>query len=170
LKTEGKLSVSYGRIEARIKLPKGQGLCPAFWLLSNDSKFGSPVYSEMDVMEHINEDDSISGTLHAARGEVCSRKFPASTDQSFSASDWHVYGMIWSKGSIKFYVDCQSNVYASCLSGPTRQSGATWPFDSGDSAYVILNLAVGGVWPGSPDGSTPFPSEMLVDYVRVYTN
>jgi beta-glucanase (GH16 family) len=97
------------------------------------------------------------------------QEFPGSTGKGFSASNWHVYGMIWKKGSILYYVD--SNVYAKYSpSSLTGQSGAAWPFDSGNSAYLILNLAVGGDWPGRPDDSTPFPSQMLVDYVRVYTD
>jgi beta-glucanase (GH16 family) len=162
LKTEGLLSIWYGRVEARIKLPEGQGLWPAFWLLRC---LGC---GEMDVMEHVNAEDSIWGALHMTNGEL-KQEFPGSTGQRFSASDWHVYGMIWKKGSILYYVD--SNVYAKYSpSSLTGQSGAAWPFDSGNSAYVILNLAVGGDWPGCPDDSTPFPSQMLVDYVRAYTN
>ena len=77
--------------------------------------------------------------------------------------------MIWSKGMVQYYVDTPTNIYASFKS-TTIPAGAVWPFDSGQGRFLILNLAVGGSWPGAPDGSTVFPSEMLVDYVRVYTN
>jgi len=79
-----------------------------------------------------------------------------------------VYGMIWSQGMIQYYVDMPTNVYAT-FTNSGLAANAVWPFDSNVGAFVLLNMAVGGNWPGSPDGTTPFPSEMLVDYVRVYT-
>ena len=88
------------------------------------------------------------------------------TTSGFSAASWHTYGMIWSKGQIQFYVDSPSNIYETFTS--TTQAG-TWPFDQGPE-FVILNLAVGGTWPGSPNTTTVFPSTMLVDYVRIYAN
>jgi beta-glucanase (GH16 family) len=78
--------------------------------------------------------------------------------------------MIWSKGSVAYYVDDPTQPYVTyTLSSISGLPGAVWPFDSGPG-FIILNLAVGGDWPGSPDAGTPFPSQMLVDYVRVYTN
>lgn len=170
MKTTGLFSINYGRIEARMKLPEGQGLWPAFWMLGNNiATVNWPACGEQDIMEHINapSPDWIAGSLHGTHADL-STQYSTGT---FSATDWHVYGMIWSPQSIKFYVDDPSNVYAtftpSSLSG---QTGAVWPFDSNSGAYILLNLAVGGTWPGSPNASTPFPSEMLVDYVHVYTN
>jgi beta-glucanase (GH16 family) len=79
--------------------------------------------------------------------------------------------MTWSDQQIQYYVDTPTNVYATFTpASMAGQSGAVWPFDSGSGAFIILNMAVGGSWPGSPNSSTPFPSEVLVDYVRVYTN
>jgi beta-glucanase (GH16 family) len=93
-------------------------------------------------------------------------QFPAGQN----ASDWHTYGMTWSKGSISYYVDDPSNPYIVYTPASLSSlSGASWPFDNGPF-YIILNLAVGGQWPGPPNTSTPFPSEMVVDYVRIYTN
>jgi beta-glucanase (GH16 family) len=173
LKSEGLFSMNYGRIEASMQLPEGQGLWPAFWLLGNNiSTAGWPACGEQDVMEHINapQPDWIAGSLHGTDANL-TQEYPGTSGASFSAADFHTYGMIWSPESIKYYVDSPSNVYAtftpSSLSG---ESGAVWPFDSGTGAFIILNLAVGGDYPGSPNSSTPFPSEVLVDYVRVYTN
>jgi beta-glucanase (GH16 family) len=170
LKSQGLFSFQYGRIEARMKLPEGQGMWPAFWLLGNNiTTVDWPACGELDVMEHIdgsnpkNEGfDWVQGSIHGTGINGGIQYHPA----GFSAAAWHTYGMIWSKGQIQYYVDDPANVYATFNS--TTQVG-TWPFDAGPQ-FVILNLAVGGSWPGSPDSSTVFPSEMLVDYVRVYTN
>ena len=174
IKTAGLISMTYGRVEARIKLPEGQGFWPAFWLLGNNvNSAGWPACGEMDVMEHINAPvpDWIAGTLHmtGASGVAGPSSHYGASIPSFSASDWHIYGMIWSKGMVQFYVDTPSNIYAT-VQPSSLPAGAVWPFDSGQGRFIILNLAVGGSWPGSPDSSTPFPSEMLVDYVRVYSN
>jgi beta-glucanase (GH16 family) len=88
------------------------------------------------------------------------------TTTGFSATDWHTYGMIWSKGQIQFYIDDPANVYGTYT--PSTQTG-TWPFDSGPQ-FIIMNQAVGGSWPGNPDSSTPFPSTMQIQYVRIYSN
>lgn len=173
LKTQGLFSFSYGRVEARMQLPEGQGLWPAFWMLGNNIKTVNwPACGEQDIMEHINapQPDWVAGSLHGTNANL-SLQYPGSTEPSFSAGDWHTYGMIWSPKSIQFYADTPTNIYASFTpSSLAGQSGAVWPFDSGSGAFVILNLAVGGNWPGPPTAATPFPSEILVDYVRVYTN
>lgn len=173
LKTEGLFSFTYGRIEARMQIPEGQGLWPAFWLLGNNIATVSwPACGEQDIMEHINAPlpDWVAGSIHGTSLNM-TEQFPGTTGGSFAASDWHTYGMIWTKGSISYYVDSPSNVYATyTASNLSSQPGAVWPFDSGSGAFIILNLAVGGTWPGSPNGSTTFPSQVLVDYVRLYTN
>jgi beta-glucanase (GH16 family) len=170
LRSQGLFSLEYGRIEARILIPEGQGLWPAFWLLGNNiSTINWPACGEQDVMEHINAPvpDWVAGSIHGTNLNG-SQTYPP-TGQTFSAGSWHIYGMIWSKGTVAYYVDAPSNVYATFTKSGTATNGAVWPFDNG-AAFVILNLAVGGNWPGSPDGTTIFPSEMLVDYVRVYAN
>lgn len=173
LKTEGLFSISYGRIEARMQLPEGQGLWPAFWMVGNNiTTVNWPACGEQDIMEHINapQPDWVAGSLHGPNANL-SQQYPGTTGPSFSGTDWHTYGMIWSPKSVQYYVDTPGNVYASFTpTSLTGQSGAVWPFDSGSGAFVILNLAVGGNWPGPPTAATPFPSEVLVDYVRVYTN
>jgi beta-glucanase (GH16 family) len=173
LKTHGLFSLSYGRIEARMQLPEGQGLWPAFWMLGNNiGKVNWPACGEQDIMEHINvpQPDWIAGSIHGTNANL-SQRYSGSGGQAFSASDWHTYGMIWSPGGVEYYVDLPTNIYATfTASSLAGQSGAVWPFDSGNGAFIILNLAIGGTWPGSPNTSTSFPSQVLVDYVRVYTN
>jgi beta-glucanase (GH16 family) len=180
LKSQGRLSFMYGRIEARMKLPESQGMWPAFWLLGNNIvTVNWPACGELDVMEHIDGaappggpvagDDWIAGSVHGgptSNAEINgSQRYHAA---GFSAADWHVYGMTWSRGEIDFYVDAPANVYAVYKSTDAQWNGQ-WPFDLGPQ-FIILNLAVGGDWPGNDDGTTVFPSGMLVDYVRVYAN
>jgi beta-glucanase (GH16 family) len=170
LKTQGLFSFQYGRIEARMMLPESQGMWPAFWLLGNSiATVNWPACGELDVMEHINGSnpqnegyDWTQGSIHGTNLDGGIQYHPT----GFSAAAWHTYGMIWRKGQIQYYVDSPSNIYATFT--PTTQTG-TWPFDSGPE-FILLNLAVGGSWPGSPDTTTVFPSEIQVDYVRLYTN
>lgn len=186
LKSEGLFAFQYGRIEASMMLPESQGMWPAFWLLgSNITAVPWPTCGEADIMEHIDGSDPppsvgatppgydwIAGSVHG--GASSSAEVNGSTDYhptGFSAAAWHTYGMIWTKGSISYYVDSPTNIYATYSSSNlSSQPGAVWPFDSGSGAFIILNLAVGGSWPGSPNSATPFPSQLLVDYVRLYTN
>ena len=170
LKSQGLFSFQYGRIEARMKLPEGPGMWPAFWLLGNNiTSIDWPACGELDVMEHIdgsnpqNEGfDWVQGSVHGTGLNGGTQYHPA----GFSAAAWHTYGMIWSKGQIQYYIDQPTNVYATFT--PATQPG-TWPFDDGPQ-FILLNLAVGGKWPGPPNGTTVFPSEVLVDYVRIYSN
>jgi beta-glucanase (GH16 family) len=174
MKTEGLFSLNYGRVEARILLPEGQGFWPAFWMLGNNiATVNWPACGEQDVMEHIDapSPDWIAGSLHGTNANLTQQY--GTTVAGFSGASWHTYGMIWTKGSIQFYVDSPSNVYATFTpSSLAGQSGAVWPFDSGSGAFIILNLAVGGPgsWPGAPNSTTSFPAQMLVDYVRIYSN
>ena len=170
LKSQGLFSFQYGRIEARVMMPESQGMWPAFWLLGNNiTSISWPACGELDVMEHINGSnpanegfDWVQGSVHGTNLNGGIQYHPS----GFSAAAWHVYGMIWTPGQIQYYIDSPSNVYATFT--PTTQTG-TWPFDQGPQ-FVIMNLAVGGDWPGSPNASTVFPSQMLVDYIRIYTN
>jgi beta-glucanase (GH16 family) len=170
LKSQSLFSFQYGRVEARMKLPEGQGMWPAFWLLGNNIvTVDWPACGELDVMEHIDGSnpqshgyDWIQGSIHGTSLNGGIQYHPS----GFSAAAWHTYGMIWTKGQIQYYVDDPANVYATFNS---TTAGGTWPFDAGPQ-FVLLNLAVGGTWPGSPDSTTVFPSEMLVDYVRIYSN
>jgi len=181
LKSQGLFAFQYGRIEARMQLPESQGMWPAFWMLgSNITALPWPASGEADIMEHIDGSDPpfsvgaappgydwIAGSVHggaSATSEVNGTQ--RYNPPGFSAAAWHTYGMIWSKGQVQYYVDTPSNVYATFNTG---NFAGTWPFDQGPM-FIILNLAVGGDWPGSPNSTTAFPSSMLVDYVRIYTN
>lgn len=175
LKTQGLFSLQYGRIEIRAQVPEEQGMWPAFWLLGNNIALaGWPGSGEMDVLERVNAAQSPDwnmGSVHGTgfTGSNLSTKYLFPSGQT--AAGWHTYGMIWRKGSIAYYVDDPSAPYVTYTpSSITGLSGSVWPFDNGQSAFLILNLAVGGSWPGSPDATTTFPAEMLVDYLRIYTN
>jgi beta-glucanase (GH16 family) len=174
MKAEGLFSFQYGRFEVRAKVPEAQGFWPAAWLLGNNiSTVNWPGCGEMDVMERVDaagtpdwNDGSIHGAGFTGSNLGTQFDFPAGE----TAADWHTYGMIWSKGSVAYYIDDPTKPYATFTpSSVSGFSGAVWPFDTGQN-FIILNLAIGGSWPGAPDSTTPFPSELLVDYVRIYTN
>jgi beta-glucanase (GH16 family) len=191
LKSEGLFSFQYGRIEAKMTLPESQGMWPAFWLLGNTISIPSinwPACGELDVMEHIDGSntpfggpgaggsgpgyDWVAGSVHGGTSsdeENGSQTFPASSAAGFSAAISHTYGMIWTKGEIQYYIDSPSNIYATYKSTDAAWSPTPWPFDQGPE-FVLLNLAVGGSWPGNVDSTTVFPSTMQVQYVRIYTN
>lgn len=174
LKSQGLFSFMYGRIEARIKLPESQGMWPAFWALGNNiATIDWPACGELDIMEHIDGAnpplngapaafDWVQSSVHGTGLNGGTPYHPA----GFSAADWHTYGMIWTKGQLEFYVDDDTKPYETFT--PSTISG-TWPFDQGPQ-FILLNLAVGGDWPGNVNSTTAFPSEMQVDYVRIYTN
>jgi beta-glucanase (GH16 family) len=176
LKSQGVFSFQYGRLEFRALVPEAQGFWPAAWLLGNNiATVNWPACGEQDVLERVNvagSPDWNAGSIHGTgftggTGLGVTYNFP----NGETAAQWHTYGMIWSPGTVEYYIDNPANIYASFTPASLNPlPGAVWPFDGGQSNFIILNLAIGGDWPGPPDVSTPFPSEMLVDYVRVYTN
>ncbi|HUK47404.1 MAG TPA: family 16 glycosylhydrolase [Terriglobales bacterium] len=175
LKTQGLFSFQYGRLEVRAEVPEAQGFWPAAWLMGNDIvTMHWPACGEQDVLERVNAattPDWNEGSVHGAgfTGENLSTKYNFAGSET--AAQWHTYGMIWSPGRVEYYIDNPAQPYATYTPASLNGlNGAVWPFDSGQSNFIILNLAIGGSWPGSPNSSTPFPSEMLVDYVRIYTN
>jgi beta-glucanase (GH16 family) len=179
LKTQGLFSLQYGRFEVRAQVPEAQGFWPAAWLLGNNiTTINWPACGEQDVLERVNAPpppptpDWNEGSIHGTGfigGAGLGTKFNFPSGQT--AAGWHTYGMIWSNGTVAFYVDDPTQPYVTYTTASLQGiNGAAWPFDAGQSNFIILNLAIGGDWPGPPDGSTPFPSEMLIDYVRVYTN
>src|SRR6266700_1681511 len=175
LKTQGLFSFQYGRLEFRAMVPEAQGFWPAAWLMGNNIvTVHWPACGEQDVLERVNaagSPDWNAGSIHGTgfTGGNLGTNYNFPTGQT--AAQWHTYGTIWSQGSVKYYVDDPTQPYASFTpSSLSGLSGAVWPFDAGQSDFIILNLAIGGSWPGPPNGTTPFPSEMLVDYVRIYTN
>jgi beta-glucanase (GH16 family) len=169
LKTEGLFNQAYGRFEARIKIPKGQGMWPAFWMLgNNNSSVSWPQCGEIDIMENIGREPVVvHGSLHGpstvSQTSDATSSFSLPGGQNF-ADDFHLYAVEWQPGTVSFFVD--SNLYAT-FAQSQWPAGGTWVFDH--PFFIILNVAVGGTWPGSPDNSTVFPQQMLVDYVRVYT-
>ena len=183
LKSQGLFSFMYGRIEARMQLPESQGMWPAFWMLGNNiATINWPASGELDIMEHIDGSnpppyvggtapgyDWIAGSVHGGTSGAAELNGTQQyTTTGFSAAAWHTYGMIWTKGQIQYYVDSPSNIYATFTTTNGSFSATTWPFDAGPQ-FIILNLAVGGDWPGNVNSSTVFPGNMLVDYVRIYT-
>ena len=164
--TKGLFSQSSGKFEARIKIPYGQGLWPAFWLLGNDiSSNGWPTCGEIDIMENVGKFPAlVYGTIHGpgysgGSGISASSSIPTGK----FADDFHVYGIEWEGTQIRFYLD---GILQYTRKSSDIPAGTVWVFDH--PFFIILNVAVGGAWPGSPDGSTVFPQKMLVDYVRVY--
>jgi len=175
MKSEGLFSVQYGRVEVRARVPEAQGFWPAYWLLGGDiGAVGWPSCGELDVLERVNaatEPDWNEGSVHGPGFTGTSLGTKYSFPHGQTAAGWHTYGMIWSKDEIAYYVDDPAKPYATYRTASlVGLKGARWPFDDGQGAFLILNLAVGGNWPGSPGGATRFPAQMLVDYVRVYSH
>jgi beta-glucanase (GH16 family) len=173
LKTQGLFSQTYGRFEARIKIPSGQGMWPAFWMMGdNISSVGWPKCGEIDIMENVGKEPGlVHGSLHgpmttgAATDLTSTVSLP--TGKDFAAA-YHLYAVEWEPDAVRFYVD--DTLYAtftakSVASTPT--TAGSWVFDH--PYFLILNVAVGGSWPGPPDATSAFPQTMLIDYVRVYT-
>ena len=174
LQTKDRFSFTYGRAEARIKVPSGAGIWPAFWLLGDDIYTkGWPEAGEIDVMETIGSlPKELNGTVHMPLGAWSGNADVDGTEWTHgeiytnpdSLSDaFHVYAVEWTPTSIAFSID--DHVYFT-ITKDQLPAGARWTFDH--PSHLLLNLAVGGEWPGAPSGATPFPSTMLVDYVRVF--
>jgi len=164
LKTAGLMEQMHGRFEARIKVPRGQGIWPAFWMLGADiGKVGWPRSGEIDIMEIIGKEPAtLYGTLHGP-GYSGDKAFsqPSPLERGIFADDYHVFAVEWEPGEIRWYRDGVRFHTAR----PDLVTG-DWVFEH--PFFVLLNLAVGGLWPGNPDSTTVLPQQMLVDYVRVY--
>jgi beta-glucanase (GH16 family) len=165
--TQDKVHFTYGRIEARIKTVYGKGMWPAFWMLGqNIGSVGWPACGEIDIMEMVGGgsgfDNVCYGTAHwdnnghASYGLSTSIGWPAKL-----SDDYHIYAVEWDASQIRWYFD--SNNYCTL-----NTNGASMEEFTGRDFFILLNVAVGGSWPGSPDGSTVFPQKMYVDYVRWY--
>lgn len=171
LTTAKRFAFRYGRIEARMRLPAGQGLWPAFWLLPQDEAYGSWAASgEIDIMEAVNlggaGDNVVHGTIHYGgawpANTYSGNDYVVPTD---ATSDFHDYALEWDEAELRWYVD--DVLYATQNSWVTSAAPFPAPFDK--PFYILLNVAVGGNLPGPPDAGTIFPTAMEVDYVRVWT-
>ncbi len=168
LLTRGRFSRTYGRFEARIRLPYGQGIWPAFWMLGDSfPTAGWPRCGEIDIMEYIGPQDAgtVYGTLHTAGASGANglggRHTLAAGAKPSDA--YHVYAVEWEPEEIRWYFD---GVQYKTVRKSDLPANAVWSFDK--PFHLLLNVAVGGNWPKNPDDSTQFPQFMRVDYVRVY--
>jgi beta-glucanase (GH16 family) len=164
--TQNKFDFKYGVIEARIKLPYGQGIWPAFWMLgANFSSVGWPSCGEIDIMEMVGGDDGGNNTVYSTlhwdnNGSHADYGQHYTLSSGIFADDFHVFSIEWDEKSITAYVD--DNKYFVIDIAPSGLS------EFHNDFFIILNVAVGGLWPGPPDATTVFPQTMEVDYVRVY--
>ena len=168
LRTLGKGDWLYGRMEARIRIPQGQGIWPAFWMLPSAWVYGGWAASgEIDIMENVgHEPNVVHGTLHYG-GPWPTNTYTGAgyTLEEPFANDFHLFAVEWQEGEIRWYVDgihtqTQTNWYS---------TNGAYPAPFNQEFHILLNVAVGGTWPGSPDSTTVFPQKMEVDYVRVYS-
>jgi beta-glucanase (GH16 family) len=167
IRTKGLFSQTYGRFEASIKLPLGKGIWPAFWMLGdNIDSAGWPKCGEIDIFENIGEPSISYSTLHGpgySGAHGISAKFALPAGEAVNTG-FHLYAVEWAPNDIKFFFD--DKLVAERTPADLPQ-GMTWVYDH--PFFIILNVAVGGAWPGDPDATTKFPQKMLVNYVRVYT-
>jgi len=167
LESSAKLEQRYGRFEIRAKLPFGQGIWPAFWLLGNDIASASwPACGEIDVMEHVGRMPSTAhGSLHGpgySGGNPLTAQYQLPGGARF-ADAFHDFAVEWEPDVVRFYVD--DSLYSTRTPADVP-GGGRWVYDH--PFFMILNVAVGGAFPGPPDDSTQFPQRLLVDYIRVY--
>ncbi|MBY0536988.1 MAG: family 16 glycosylhydrolase [Chitinophagaceae bacterium] len=163
--TKDKKTFTFGRVDIRAKMPKGQGIWPALWMLGNNIDVVSwPACGEIDIMEYLgHETNKVHATCHW--GNSFATRASKTTSRILTTGgfndEFHVYSMIWTQDSIKIYVD---DVLS--LSLAKTEVNQNYPFNS--PFFFIFNIAVGGNWPGVPDSSTTFPQRMIVDYIRVF--
>jgi len=172
LLTHGTFTFTYGRAEASIKLPSAPGLWPAYWMLGDNIFSGTnwPACGEADMMENVPSlgptvtQSSLNGPNYNGRSSIFA-KYSFPSGQRIDTA-YHIYGVIWGPDLIQYYVDSPSQPFASFTPANLPRRG-TWVYND-HPFFMLLNLAVGGSWPGPPDSTTPNPANMYVDYVRVY--
>jgi len=166
--TKGLFEQKYGRFEAKIKMPWGQGLWPAFWMLGDDSNgtVSWPAIGEIDIMEYRGQQPTIThGSIHGpgySGGEAITKSYTLPNDRFDTG--FHIFGIEWGPRYINYYVD---DVLYNQITPSKLPAGTEWVFNN-KQFYIIINLAVGGSFVGSPNAETEFPQEMIIDYVRVY--
>lgn len=170
IRTIDKGDWKYGKFEFRAKMPKGKGLWAAIWMLPTDLDYGGWASSgEIDIMEFLGDQTTtVHGTLHFGGTWPNNRSNGASyeTPSWPFSSEFHDFMLIWEEGRMRWYVD--GNLYQDQGAGDWYSSAAAFPAPFDKRFHLLINLAVGGNWPGTPDGSTSFPQDFVVDYVRVY--
>lgn len=161
---------TYGRFEFRARMPRGKGLWAAIWMLPTDEAYGGWAASgEIDIMEYLGDDTTrVYGTIHYG-GQWPANEHRGSSyvdnDTAFHR-DYHTFALEWEEGKLRWYVD--GELYQDLGTGMWYSSAADFPAPFNRRFHLLLNLAVGGNWPGDPDGSTYFPQRFQIDYVRVY--
>jgi beta-glucanase (GH16 family) len=168
LTTQFKGDWTYGRFEIRAKLPNTQGIWPAFWLLPSRGVYGSGTAGgEIDIMEMIgSEPNRVYGTLHYGNPpERASNSYDLPNGADYS-DDFHIFALEWEPDEIRWYVD--GKLFHAATEWFTSARNASYPAPFDQNFYLIVNVAVGGTWPGKPDETSVFPQIMYVDYVRVY--
>jgi beta-glucanase (GH16 family) len=163
LTSMNKRSFKFGRVDFRAKIPSGQGIWPAFWMLGdNFPTAGWPACGEIDIMEVLGQQPSkIYSTIHFKSGNTSARVEKSLLTASSLADEFHVYSLVWEKDKIKTMVDDKT-----IAEFDPSQVSAPYPFN--EKFFFIMNIAVGGNWPGSPNATTYFPQFMMVDYIRVF--
>lgn len=165
IKTQDKRTFTYGRVDIRAKMPKGQGLWPALWMLGSDiTEEGWPACGEIDIMELVGHEPNVThGTAHwGIDPEQHIYKGKSYKIEEDFSEQFHVFSIYWEPNNIYWYLD---DVLFYTI-GIADMDGQPYPFN--DEFYLLFNIAVGGDWPGSPDETTVFPQQMIVDYVRVF--
>lgn len=165
IRTRSKGDWMYGRIEIRAKLPQGQGIWPAIWMLPTKDNFQWPRDGEIDIMEMVgHEPNTIHGTVHFEKNdgghEYDGKSY--TLQEGIFADDFHIFSIEWKLNEIQFFMD--GNHYFTV--NPSILSSNNYPFNN--IFHLIMNVAVGGIWPGNPDSTTQFPQSMIIDYVRIY--
>ena len=170
IRTSDKGDWTYCRVEFRAKMPLGQGLWTAIWMLPTDSEYGGWAASgEIDIMEYLGSDPmKVHGTLHfGGQWPNNARKGASITSDAGSfAEEFHDFALEWEEGKMRWYVD--GRYYQAQGQGDWWSEGQEFPAPFNKRFHLLINLAVGGNWPGSPDASTEFPQELVVDYMRIY--
>ncbi|MBL8277460.1 MAG: family 16 glycosylhydrolase [Pelomonas sp.] len=161
MKTQGLKTFKFGRIEARMKLPSFLGAWPAFWMLgANLPQVGWPASGEIDVMEHVNDENRVYGTIHWKDNNNQYAQYGGNT--ATTVTDWHVYAVEWDTNAIRWYVDGNKYHEVNIANGVNGTDEFQKDF------FLLLNFAIGGNWPGFNVNTAALPAKMHVDYVRVY--
>lgn len=162
--TQHKVEVSHGRVEARMRLPRGRGIWSAFWMLGTDLPSKPwPECGEIDILENLGHDPhTVYGMLHGPGYSGRQGVSRSHRPESGLVDDFHVFRVDWQQDRVRWYVDGQD--FGTLT--PRDLGGRPWAHDH--PFFLLLNVAIGGEWPGDPDNSTPFPATLLIDYVRAY--